>query len=419
MAGAWRCATGDVTLPAPMPDAPPVSNAAAMVAPAVAMVLPPREGFAAGATGAIGLLLQRLASWPGQYTQLVIGMDLQARSFPGIEFHAAAPSWFPGTLARRYAGGVLHQLRRLRPALVEVHNRPEVALFLARRCPELPVSLFLHNDPQGMRHASSVAQRTRLLRSLARVVAVSGFIRDRLHDGVAEADRRGLVLANCLDLRSIPPSAIERDRVLLFAGRVVADKGADSFVQACALALQQLPGWRAAMIGADRFGPDSPDTAFLRRLRPLAEAAGVSMLGYRPHADVLAAMARAAVVVVPSRWDEPFGLTALEALACGAALAYAPRGGLPELAGAAGLPIDPDNPASMAAALVALCTEPARMAELGRLGRARAACFDLPQTAAALDALRSDILDAWRLRHPGTWRLRRPGTWRLGRFRPI
>ena len=52
-------------------------------------------------------------------------------------------------------------------------------------------------------------------------------------------------------------------------------------------------------------------------------------------------MARAAIVVVPSRWSEPFGLTALEALACGAALLCSPRGGLPEVYGQAAQRIDP------------------------------------------------------------------------------
>ena len=388
MAEAWCAAAAAGSLPRPMPNNAP--------APTVAMVLPPREGFAAGATGAIGLLLQRLASWPGRYAPVVIGMDLQEKTFFGITFRAAAPTWYPATLARRYAGGVRRQTHRLAPSLIEVHNRPEVALFLARHHPQVPVSLFLHNDPQDMRQARTAAQRTRLLRNLARVVAVSGFIRDRLHAGIAPADWRGLVLANCLDLCCIPPSPAERDPLLLFAGRVVADKGADSFVRACALALPRLPGWRAEMIGADRFGPDSPNTEFLRRLRPLADAAGVAMLGYKPHADVLAAMARAAVVVVPSRWNEPFGLTALEAMACGAALAYAPRGGLPEVVGAAGLPIDPDDPAAMAEALVALCNDPRRLEELGHLGRARATRFDLPAAAVALDALRDETLDAWR-----------------------
>lgn len=361
-----------------------------MPAPIAAMVLPPREGFGPGRTGAVGLLLRRLAR-PGAFSPVVIGMALGA-PFADVAFRAAPLSRLPGKLSWRYARGVALVLRALRPALIEVHNRPDIALYLARRFPAVPVCLVLHNDPQRMRWARSVAQRGALLRRLARVVTVSDWLRMRMQDGVAG---EVAVLPNCLDLAEIPASPVAREQVMLFAGRVVADKGADAFVAAGALALPRLPGWRAEMIGADRFGPDSPETNFLRALRPLAEAAGIRMHGYQPHDAVLAAMARAAIVVVPSRWPEPFGLTALEALACGAALAYAPRGGLPEVVGEAGLPIDPDAPAAMAEALVALAGDPVRLAALGAAGRARAQRFDVGQALAALDALRRAVLDTW------------------------
>ena len=39
---------------------------------------------------------------------------------------------------------------------------------------------------------------------------------------------------------------------------------------------RRLPGWRAEMIGADRFRADSPETPFIRALRPRAAAAGVA-----------------------------------------------------------------------------------------------------------------------------------------------
>jgi glycosyltransferase involved in cell wall biosynthesis len=150
------------------------------------------------------------------------------------------------------------------------------------------------------------------------------------------------------------------------------------------------------MIGADRFGPDSPETPWLAALRPQAAAAGVAMPGYRPHAEVLAAMARAAIVVVPSRWDEPFGLTALEAMACRAALVASPRGGLPEVYGETAVVIDPEDPAGIAAALVALARDPARRAALASAGRARAETFDVTPAVARLDALRTDVLAAWK-----------------------
>jgi glycosyltransferase involved in cell wall biosynthesis len=354
------------------------------------MVLPPREGFGPGRAGAVGLLLRRLAR-AGGFAPVVVGMA-PGPPFADAAYRAAPLSPLPGKLSWRYARGVARVLRALRPAIVEVHNRPDIALYLARRFPSLPVVLVLHNDPQRMRWTRSAAQRAALLLRLALVVAVSGWVRGRMLDGVAG---EVAVLPNCLDLAEIPASPAEREPVLLFAGRVVADKGADAFVAACALALPRLPGWRAEMIGADRFGPDSPETDFLRALRPRAAAAGVRMHGYRPHDAVLAAMAAAAIVVVPSRWPEPFGLTALEAMACGAALAYASRGGLPEVAGEAGLAIDPDDPAALAAALVALAGDPARLAALGAAGRARARGFDVSQALAALDALRRRVLGAW------------------------
>jgi UDP-glucose:(glucosyl)LPS alpha-1,2-glucosyltransferase len=361
-----------------------------MERPIVAMILPPKEGFGPGATGAVGLLLRRLAR-PDGFRPMVVGMDLGAR-FTGVEFRAAKLSRLPGKVSWRYARGVAAVLRVLRPAMVEVHNRPDIAAYLARRFPAVPVCLVLHNDPQGMRWTRTVAQRGALLRRLALVVGVSDWVRRRMLEGVSG---EAAVLANCLDLREVPASPLERERVILFAGRVVADKGADAFVAACGMALPRLPGWRAEMIGADRFGPDSPETDFLRGLRPQAAAAGVAMLGYRPHDQVLEAMARAAIVVVPSRWAEPFGLTALEALACGAGLLYAPRGGLPEVVGEAGLAIDPDDAAGMADALVALAGDPARLAAMGAAGRARAAGFDVPVALGVLDGLRRAVLGTW------------------------
>lgn len=328
------------------------------------------------------MLVHRLARRVGVFAPVVIGVAQEA-PFGDARFAAAPPSWFPGSFARRYAGGVASVIRRVRPALIEVHNRPDVAWWLARWFPAIPVVLFLHNDPQGMKRAKSAAA---LAARLARVVVVSEYLRGRF-------GAPAVVLPNCLDLDDVP--VVARENMILFAGRVVADKGADRFVEACARALPALPGWRAEMVGADRFGVDSPETPWIAALRPRAAAAGVVMRGYLPHREVLAAMAQAAVVVVPSRWAEPFGLTALEAMAAGAVLVYAPRGGLPEVAGDAGVAVDPEDPAGMAAVLVALAGDPSRRAALGAAGRARAALFDAGIAAGRLDTLRSDVLDAW------------------------
>ncbi len=200
------------------------------------------------------------------------------------------------------------------------------------------------------------------------------------------------VLYNCIDLDAVPP-AVRRDKVILFAGRVVPDKAPDIFIQACALALPSLPDWRAEVIGADGMGANVRETAYVRQIRLQAEAAGVAMSGYRDHSGVLEAMTRAAIVIVPSRWNEPFGLTALEANACGAPLIVSPRGGLPEVAGDAAVYANPDRPEDIAAAILALAADPARREALSVAGRERARQFDTKVAAARLAALRWEVLD--------------------------
>lgn len=355
--------------------------------PPVAVILPPREGFGPNRTGAIGLLARRLLRTPG-FRASVYGGPQDGPVFPGAEFRPVRPAlWPPGPANTRYAAAVAALLKRHPPALVEVHNRPEIALALASRLPRTPVTLILNNDPQTMAGAATAGERATLLTRLARVITASHYLRTRLLDGVPAPARPPAVLHNCLDLAEVPPPR-PRERRVLFAGRVVPEKAPDAFVAACATALPSLPAWSAAIVGADRFALDSPETAFVQAVRAAADAAGVAMLGYRDHPDVLEAMSRAAIVVVPSRWQEPFGLVALEALACGAALICAPNGGLPEVAGEAALYADPARPADIAAAIRLLAADPARREALSRAGRERARLFDLPVIAARLAALR-------------------------------
>ncbi|MGI8411650.1 MAG: glycosyltransferase family 4 protein [Solirubrobacteraceae bacterium] len=103
----------------------------------------------------------------------------------------------------------------------------------------------------------------------------------------------------------------------LVAGRLVAEKGVDT-----AIAAARGAGVPLVVAGA---GPDEP------RLRSLAEGADVRFTGHL-HPDALADLrAGAAVVLAPSRWEEPCPYAVLDALAAGVPVRVSDRGGLPEL----------------------------------------------------------------------------------------
>jgi UDP-glucose:(glucosyl)LPS alpha-1,2-glucosyltransferase len=359
----------------------------------VAVVLPPREGFGPDSAGAIALLQARLArpdvAPQSPFDLTVVGASQAGPVFP-LPYRPVRDRLWPLNGDARYAEGVREALTELKPDLIEVHNKPDLAGRLARWFPPRRIALFLHNDPRSMRGAKSPGERARLSARLGRIVCVSRYIAGCWMESVSAAAPPA-IHPNCLDLPPLTDHAA-REPVILFAGRMVADKGADSFVRACARALPALPGWRAVMIGADRFRPDSPETPFTRSLRPEAEAAGIALAGYRDHAGVMAALGRAAIAVAPSRWQEPFGLTALEAMAGGAALITSRRGGLAELTEGVSVAIDPEDPDDMAEAIVALARDPVARTRLAEAGRDRARAYDVPAARRRLDQLRTELL---------------------------
>jgi glycosyltransferase involved in cell wall biosynthesis len=95
--------------------------------------------------------------------------------------------------------------------------------------------------------------------------------------------------------------------------------------------------------------------------------------------ELAAVMAGATAFCLPSLW-EGFGLTALEAMACGVPVVVADRGSLPEVVGDAGVVCEPDAEA-IEEALFSLLTDPERMAALSRDGLARSLRFTWQATA--------------------------------------
>ncbi|HVI96981.1 MAG TPA: glycosyltransferase family 4 protein [Anaeromyxobacter sp.] len=211
----------------------------------------------------------------------------------------------------------------------------------------------------------------------ARVVAISRFCAAQaigmgvdpgrvltVENAAAIEDRRASAAA------SLPPRARGEVALLLPCASIRKHKGVHVAIEA----LAHLPPEHVLWVTGDT--GDVHAAAYVGELRRLAERLGVAgrvrFVGARK--DVHRVMSAADVVVVPSVWDEPFGLVAAEAQLLGIPVIAARRGALPEVVdgGRAGLVFEAERPASLAEAALRLAGDPALRAQIVDFARARA-----------------------------------------------
>ena len=121
------------------------------------------------------------------------------------------------------------------------------------------------------------------------------------------------IIPNGIDLRrirSIPPSSESSD--IIFSGRLIKEKHADLLIHAIELLMQKKPNIRVLLIGE---GPDYANIQNLIKSKKINNTIHLSEF-YNDHDDFIAQLKSSKVFVLPST-REGFGITALEALACG------------------------------------------------------------------------------------------------------
>jgi type III pantothenate kinase len=158
---------------------------------------------------------------------------------------------------------------------------------------------------------------------------------------------------------------------LVYAGRLVERKGIGNIISA----LEQVSGCELVIAGGPTVA-DLPTDPEASRLRALAEhhgvAARVQLRGRVDHTD-LPALLRSADALVTVPWYEPFGITPLEAMACGVPVVASAVGGMIDTVvdGVTGRHVPPRDPARLAAVLRELLADPAARARQGRAGARR------------------------------------------------
>src|SRR5262245_45515726 len=220
--------------------------------------------------------------------------------------------------------------RRFRPDVLYAHFLVPTGLVAALAAPRTPLVVTAHGqDVANVGRIRGVRAATRLtVRRAAAVVAVSGWLRDRLEEGVREARGKTEVVSMGVDLRRFPvmprPSGGPRP-AFLSVGSLTERKN----VVRLADAFTRLGEGSLTFVGD---GPLRPQLDGRERVR---------VVGRVPHHEIPAWMVAADVVCQPSL-IEPLGPSLLEAMACGRSVVATRIGGPPEFVPPeAGVLVDP------------------------------------------------------------------------------
>ena len=130
--------------------------------------------------------------------------------------------------------------------------------------------------------------------------------------------------------RVLPETA--RARKLIFVGRLVSDKGVDLLLRALGMLRREGLEPDLTVVGA---GPEAENLSALSR--ELALDHQVSFVGQKTGEELVRLLNEHRIMVIPSRWAEPFGVVALEGIACGCVVVGSEAGGLKEAIGPCGI----------------------------------------------------------------------------------
>lgn len=350
----------------------------------IATLLPPGEYFEQKSAGAVSLFVRDFIQY-SRYEHSVLGRDVETPLLD--KFYAVSLKKWPWQKRNiAYAKKAKKVLQRLNPDQVDIHNRLELFDIVSR---SFKTNLYFHNDPLTMRGSKTLKKRKEILKKAHKIFCVSHYVKNRFLEGAEDDENKVIVMPNGVLVSDV--SLENKEKIILFVGRLIEEKGVHLFVEAVENIYEELSEWRFVMIGANRPGQKEAATDFEKAIveKVKKRSARFSLQFFTPYDEVIKVFHQSMIVVVPSLWDEPFGRIALEGIATKNAVVTTGRGGLSDICDGNAV-IDPHmSVSSLSKALLSLATSPERLHELRELGYKKAHNnFDIKYLSKELDQCR-------------------------------
>jgi len=256
-------------------------------------------------------------------------------------------TWSKGLSGKSFAysiirhPGIVQLFKEHQWADVILENNPSLRLSWPNLFFKRPLVIALHtwiSRSSGKVHWQDRLKRKWLNRA-QKVIACSDVVRQRCYPS-------SIVIHNPFeDGKFKVLSNISKTRDFVFVGRLVTDKGAALAIEAIKkMGCGQFEGVSVRPASSLTIVGDGPELAHLRAFtKKLGLTHRVDFVGPLQGEALVKCLNMHRYMLVPSVWEEPFGIVALEGMACGCVPVVAKSGGLPEAIGNAGLIFEKGN----------------------------------------------------------------------------
>ena len=226
-----------------------------------------------------------------------------------------------------------------------------------------------------------------VFRNLNKIMTCSNYIRERV--ATIQHDRKIQTLYNGIDVKAFSSMngqkisradtcLSEEDFVMVYSGRVNKDKGVSELIDAM-LMLKDKPQIKLMIIGSTFFANAANEDEFVHSLKEKAKKIEdrIVFTGFIPYSQMPNYLRLADIATLPSMWEEPFGLTVVEALAAGLPLITTRSGGIPEICEGVATIVERDDIVNnLTSAILDLYEHPEKRKQMSAASIERAKLFD-------------------------------------------
>ena len=286
-----------------------------MIKSKILTILPLTENFSKSKAGAVSLFLKDNNKY-SKFKNFVVGSthstDLISNNYKNFIINR---SFFSLSKNISYAKKIVDFISKNDFKIIEVHNRPQIAIYLLKNGIK-NISIFFHNDPLNLRKSNKIKERKYLLENCKNIFFNSKWTKKRFfHDFKNIFPKKTYVIYQGISKKT---KFNKKLKIITFAGKLNKSKGFDIFCESIINILDVFPDWKAIVIG------DEPREKFNYHHKNL------KYTGWIEHNKVINIFKKSSILVANSSWEEPFGRVAVEGAATGNVVIMTKKGGLPE-----------------------------------------------------------------------------------------